>query len=169
MPVSWIPGGDLGTWATLRAMRALVRAGIADRLTVETAQRIVSSCPPRDVVCEALTIRAFLTSNFRFVRDPAQQETLHPARILLEQLARDGVASGDCDDAAILGATLAAAIGFTPYAVVTGYRVPGASFRHVIATVPLDASGSRWVDFDVTRPVGAPPRSPSRWMSWKLT
>lgn len=165
--VQWIPGGDIGTWLTLRKMRQLVRSGVRDTLTVETAHSIVKSCPSRDVRCEAQAIRAFLARSFRFVRDPARQETLRSPRHLLEQLGRDGVVSGDCDDAAILGAGLAAAIGFIPSAVVTGFRHPGASFQHVYAVLPLEPYAPGYVDLDVTRPDGPVPQV-TRALSWKL-
>lgn len=166
--IRWIPGGDAGVWLTLAAMRGLVRAGVADALTIETAQRIVSACPPRDVRCEAATLRAWLAQHFRFVRDPETQETLRSPRRDLDQLARDGVVSGDCDDAAVLGATLGAAIGFRPYAVVTGFKYPGADFRHVFTTLPVDPRLTEWVDLDVTRPDGFVPPPVSRALGWQL-
>lgn len=165
--VSWIPGGDLATWMTLRAMRRLVCEGVADVLTVETAHTIIRACPPRDVRCNALSIRAWLARNFKFVPDPVMQETLRPSRRLLEQFARDGVVSGDCDDAAVLGAALAASVGFIPWAVVAGFRRPGAHFQHVYTVLPMEPYSPGWIDLDVTRPLGvvAPV---TRSMGWKL-
>lgn len=167
MSVQWIPGGDIATWLTLRAMRRLVRAGVSDLLTLETAQAIVRLCPPRDVRCEAEALRGWLARNFRFTRDPALVETLRPPRRLLEQIQRDGVASGDCDDAATLGAALAACIGFVPWAVVTGFRRPGAAFQHVFTVLPLEPYAEGWVDLDITKPQ-QPVAPVSRRMMWKL-
>lgn len=148
-------------------MRRLVRQGVADRLTVESAQAIVRACPQRDARCEALKLRAWLARYFRFVRDPARQETLRPARLLLEQQKRDGVASGDCDDAAVLGASLAASIGFQPFAMVTGRR-PGAPYQHVYSVLPLAPYSSGFVDLDVTRPANMPAPNGARMMGWLL-
>lgn len=164
----WIPGGDFSTWLTLWTMRRLVRQSAADRLTVETAHSIVSSCSPRDRRCELDTLRSWLAGRFRFVRDPAEQETLRPPRALLEQLARDGVVSGDCDDAAILAGALTYALGYRPQAVVTGFRHAGAAFQHVYTVVPVDDDGTEWVDFDVSRPADRPPVTPTRSNSWQL-
>lgn len=149
-------------------MRGLVRAGVADPLTLETAQRIVRTCPPRNAKCEAQTLRSWLAAHFRFVADPISQETLRSPRRDLEQLARDGVISGDCDDATVIAAALAAAIGLRPYAVVTAFRRPGAPFRHVYAVVPVDGTLTEWVDFDVTRPAGIEPPYVSRSLGWQF-
>lgn len=163
-----MPGGDMGVWMALRNIRRYVRDAVADRLVIETAQSIVKGCAQRDDRCEALTLRKWLAKNFRFVRDPVRQETLRSPRAHLEQLKRDGVVSGDCDDAAVLGASLAAALGFEPYAVVTGYRRAGAPFQHIITMLPLDDNSTEWLDLDVTRPAGQAP-AVTRSMSWKLT
>jgi transglutaminase-like putative cysteine protease len=166
--VQWIPGGDAGVWLTLRKMRALVRAAVRDPLTIETAQRIVSASPPRDARAEVTALRAWLAAHFRFVADPISQETLRSPQRALAQYQRDGVVSGDCDDAAVLGAALAAAIGLRPYAVVTGFRRPGAPFKHVYTVVPVDAWLTEWVDLDVTRPAGMTPPVVTRSLGWQF-
>lgn len=87
---------------------------------------------------------------------------------MLRQWQRDGVVSGDCDDAAVLAGALTNAIGFQPQAVVAGFRRPGAAYQHVYTVVPLDPFGSEWIDFDVTRPADLPPQTPTRTMNWQL-
>lgn len=86
---------------------------------------------------------------------------------MIEQLARDGVVSGDCDDATILGAAIAASVGFIPSAMVTGFRRPGASFQHVYAVLPLEPYAAGYIDLDVTRPNGPVP-AVTRIQGWKL-
>lgn len=165
----WYAGGDLGiVLSTLPTIRRLVKEAVSDPLTVLTARGIVGQCPPRDLRCEAQAIRAFLAGHFRFVRDPAQQETLTPPRLMLEQLSRDGVVSGDCDEAATLGAALAAAVGFRPFAMVAGFRRRGAAWQHIFTTLPLDARMQTWVDLDVTRPRDQPRPRTTRYQAFKL-
>lgn len=64
-----------------------------------------------------------------------------------------GYATGDCDDAAILSAALALAMGLPVRWVLLGFS-PGGAYRHVYAEA---CQGGRWVDFDVTKPAQFPP------------
>lgn len=88
---------------------------------------------------------------------------------MLVDIQRNGRTSGDCDEAALLGATLAAAIGFRPQAVVIGFApTPGAAFRHIYTELPLDPFDQQWLDLNVTRPADLPPVPVTRVMRFKL-
>lgn len=98
-------------------------------------------------------IRRWLVQRWRFVRDPPGVELLKSPRVLLREWAAGGYMSGDCDDAAIMGAAVALAAGFPVRFVVLGFRERG-PFAHVYAEA---WDGRRWSDFDITRPAHLPP------------
>lgn len=122
-----IPPGDLGTDCTVAAMKAVIEHAEHSEWTYRAAQRI--SMAHEDLE-HALYV--FLRDARRFVRDPRGIEHVrHPDRFLPAMLAgkRPGM---DCDDLAIIGATLLRALGFTPAVVVLGRRPAPAVFHHVI-------------------------------------
>ncbi len=94
-------------------------------------------------------LRAWIVSRFKFVRDPSGVELLKSPAYMLGEWDRTGRITGDCDDAAILGASLALASGYRVRWVLLGFE-PGAPFKHVFAEA--QKGGGPWVDFDVTKP-----------------
>lgn len=151
--LGWLPDGDAGTVATLKRMAKLARRAQADPLTVETAHRIVSGCTPRDADCYAAAIRRWLTASFVFVPDALDVETVREPHYLLEQLFGWGAGrmSGDCDDAATLGAALGKAIGLDARFHVLGFASMGDAYGHVFAELQ---TGAGWFGLDVTKPRG---------------
>lgn len=114
---------DAGIDQTIAVMRAMIddarrRPGLA-----ALARRLGSP--------EA--IERWLRERVVFQQDPAGQEYLQsPASMLMQANAR-GAAYGDCDDNAMLGASLLAALGYVPVLVVVSKRprVKGGRFQHV--------------------------------------
>ena len=153
-----IPVGDRGTDLTLAAMRKLVNGGLLDPVVRRQASSCISGCHPYRFECHALSIRSWLARVWRFVRDPAGVELIRSPQRLLDGFSRDGYIAGDCDDAAILGASLGKAIGLPARFMVLGFPATKGAFSHVFNEV---WTGRRWLDFDVTRPPGASP-VPSR-------
>lgn len=137
-------------------MRGLVNVSLTDPLVVNTAKEVVAYCPPGDRECQAMAIGRWLGERFRFVRDPLGVELLHEPRYMLQVVGQRAVFSGDCDDAAILGAALAKAVGLRSRFRAIGFQ-PGGPLVHVIADVRTPRG---WVQLDVTRPAqfanGAP-------------
>jgi transglutaminase-like putative cysteine protease len=94
-----------------------------------------------------------MVRRFRFVPDPKGVELLKSPGVMLNEWRLQGFAKGDCDDAAILSASIALAMGLRVRWVVLGFT-PGGPYRHVYAEA---CDGRGWVDFDVTRPMQFPP------------
>jgi transglutaminase-like putative cysteine protease len=163
--LSWIPDGDAGTYSTLARMAQVVNLGQINPLTVDAAHRIVSGCRPRDSGCYAYTIRAWLARWFRFVPDALDVETLRTPDYLLQELATRGAMTGDCDDAAVLGAALGKAVGLPARFVVLGFASAGDAFGHVYAQ--LQTQAGNWVSLDVTKPRG-PLEPPSRTLAYDI-
>lgn len=142
--LSWLPPGDAGTRATLRAMRAEVHAGLLDPAVRTAALGIIRHIPARDGRGHADTLRRWLGERWRFVRDPDGVEYVLTPREQLERLYRVGALEGDCDDAAVLGATLGKVIGLPARFRALAF---GGPYRHVVADLLTPAG---WRDLDVT-------------------
>lgn len=147
----WIPSGDAGTVATVRIMVRLARAGSVHPLVRETASRIVSPVQGRDGAAQARLLRGWLANHVAFLRDPAGAELLHTPVRLLTMVGQGGTIHVDCDDAAILGASMGRAVGLLSRFVVVGFRSPAAPYQHVWAEVANPVGSPRWVELDITR------------------
>ncbi len=146
--VGTIGFGTLGSMQTLQRMRSVVNKSLTDPLVVETARRLVADLHPRDYDAHARAVRGYLAEHLQFARDPRGVEMLSTPRYLLTEIARRYIVQGDCDDAAILGAALAKAIGLKARLVALGFFQKGAPLSHVYAVV----QGRRWHSLDTTRP-----------------
>ena len=89
-------------------MRGIVRAAIRspDMVVRNRALSIVQGLPSKDFNAELFTLWRWVDTEIRFVRDIHGIETLQTPEKTLE------LGAGDCDDHAILTASLALAIGF---------------------------------------------------------
>lgn len=144
-----IPGGDAGTLATLGHMRRLANRGVRDPLTVRVTGTIISGVL-RNPAVHAANLRAWIARRFRFRRDPHGVELVREVREMLTDALRDGVATGDCDDAAVLAAAMGKAVGLKARYVALAFGASGAPFRHVYTEL---WNGRAWVEVDVTRPM----------------
>lgn len=93
-----------------------------------------------------------MVRRFRFVPDPPGVELLKSPHVMLNEWRLSGFAYGDCDDAAILSASVAMAMGLRVRWVLLGFT-PSGPYRHVFAEA---CERGRWVDFDVTKPAQFP-------------
>ena len=102
-------------------------------------------------------IRRWLAAHWRFVSDPVTAELLQDPRTTLRTILEPGgpgEASGDCDDAALLGAALGMAVGLPVRWRVLGFAGNGGTYGHVMGYL---WTGGRWLDLDVTRPLSPLP------------
>lgn len=136
---------------TLRRMAGLVNRDVEHIDLRDAAVSIVDGIDGRDVLGQLAAIDAWLREHTRFLRDPVDDELLQTPRLMLAVIARAGVAPGDCDDVAMLGAALAKAIGIRARFVAESYLGPAAPLQHVY-TVVLSPEG--WRALDVQRPSG---------------
>jgi len=134
-------------------MRGLVHASLAQPLPVETAGVIIG---PYGVECSglrALAIREFLGEYVSFVPDPVGHELLRSPGYLLERIRDVGYASGDCDDVAILGASLGMAVGLPARFVLLGFA-RDLPFTHIYTEL---WTSEGWAELDTTAPDPVPP------------
>src|SRR6266704_712714 len=161
MDIRTIFGGDVGTLQTLGHMRAVVNKSLVDPIVIETARHIVeqAGCLGRNEVCKYQALRQWMEEHLAFLPDPYGVELLATPRYLLDKIGTMGYVSGDCDDAAILGAALGKAVGMKAKFRAYGFLRRGAPFKHV--TTHLLVAG-RWADLDTTRSQRFNPPAPSR-------
>lgn len=152
--LGWIPGGDAGTLATLVQMRALARDGVRDPLVRAVAARFAGYEPAVQVA----TLRSWLAMRWHFAPDPRAHETLVPPGAQLRVEAQTGRLAGDCDDGAILAASLLLALGIPARFVVLGFGPGVPPFQHVFTEAHTP---SGWQELDVTARERKPPTR--RW------
>lgn len=159
----WIGWGDAGVRDTLSLMSSLVEEGLQSFAVIEFARMLAVRAGVRRPIVQALAIQTWLKRVWRFVDDERDADMLADPQTLLAMYDRHGIIAGDCDEAAILGATLARAIGFRAQFIVYGFPSSDPNeadrFSHVFTAVLTD-DGQR-ISLDVTRPRGPVP-APSR-------
>lgn len=146
----WRSPGDRGTAETLHRMRRIARRQSTDLPLVMVARQVVLEAGQRDRPEAVRVIRRWLRRHTKFVPDPVGAEYLVGPRNMLEGVARHGVAAGDCDDVAMLGAALARAVGIPTRLTAVAFD-EDTPYRHVFAEAH---DGDDWREFDVGRPAG---------------
>jgi hypothetical protein len=175
--------GDAGTVQTLAAMQALVDASAQDRRVVNAWKML------REIQAVELGTRAGADSvlppwrlvwqltrhHVRFAADPKRAELIREPLYVLDTLAearervvrskgRDAVYAvpGDCDDRAVLGATLSRLEGYD-VAFVTLSDQPGGAWKHVLWAIRggpvLGTPRDEWYPMD-PQEADAPGRMP---------
>jgi transglutaminase-like putative cysteine protease len=144
----YIPGGIEGVRATLKQMVKIARTflkpsqfdddAIQSLLFVRiTAQRAVHHCAEKDYLAEVKALHKLARDSVRYVRDHLTAETLqYPDKTLQ-------IGSGDCDDKALLMATMAHCIGYPSRFVAIEVNDEG-GFSHVSPQILVDGYG--WVN-----------------------
>lgn len=146
-----IPHGKWGIEATVRRMRRLARGDLRTVLLQDTAADIVRSATSSYEA--AIDVRRFLERHTRFAFDPEGVELIRSPVYMLRAIEIDGVAAGDCDDVAVLGAALGLAAGLPARFVLLGFTQFG-PFEHVYTELITDGGA---VELDTTRPAQLPP------------
>jgi transglutaminase-like putative cysteine protease len=139
-----IPDGENGTRATLKIMRKLVRAGRKNLAVRNMALALTNDLLQKDYLSEIRRVHNFVRDEIRYVRDVNEVETLHTAEKVLEQL------SGDCDDKAILAASLLESIGHPTRFIAAGRGMTRGEFEHVYIETRY---GDKWLSLECTEPV----------------
>jgi transglutaminase-like putative cysteine protease len=117
-------------------LKLMVRLRNGYRVDVDVrrlALQLTASCPPRDSVCEITTLQNWVRDHIRYVRDVRDVETLQTPKLTLQ------MAAGDCDDQAVLLASLLESIGYRTRFEALGVR--GGGYEHVISAVQAGFRG----------------------------
>lgn len=129
--------GIAGTKTTLETMAFFVQRDHSDPFVRALAVEIVRQCPGHGFKCEVESLFRFVRDFITYRRDPYDCEMVQDARRCVFNRA------GDCDDKAILFATLAASVGHrVRFGLLSNKRD---DYSHVF--VELYANG-KWIPFD---------------------
>lgn len=117
-------------------MRSLARERSTDPLVRQLALKILEEggVGSHDFVKEATALGEFVQKYVRYVRDPDGVEQLHDPTYLIRKI-QAGVAQGDCDDQALLLATLLLSIGAQPFFAIVRYKDVTGPFNHIYTVV----------------------------------
>jgi transglutaminase-like putative cysteine protease len=114
---------------------------------LDAAKRIIRSAGGKDRRAQSHAIGSWVRSSLRFVRDPYGVETIHTPLFMLDRIHSVGLFEADCDDYAVLSASLAKAVGLRTKFIILGFVSKGAPWAHVY-TIAETPQG--WVSFDHT-------------------
>jgi transglutaminase-like putative cysteine protease len=138
-----IPDGPAGIKETLEAMRQLVYDGKVRPYIRIFAARLVHHLPSKDARGEIFACWRFVKNNIRFLSDIHDVETLQtPVNTLIWRY-------GDCDDHAVLLASLLGAIGYRTRFVAVGFQ-PNV-YVHVYCEAEF--SPNAWIALETTEDV----------------
>lgn len=123
-------------------MSRLARDGKKSLAVIDRASKVTQSCGAKDIACRIGAIHRFVQGQIRYQLDPVDVELLQSPDKTLERMA------GDCDDQAVLVASLLMAIGIPARFVAIGFE-PNV-YEHVYAEAKC---GTRWISIETTEPV----------------
>lgn len=147
----WTFATNTSAAATMRRMANSVRDCLArSRFVVQTANDVVANVAPRDVYGQIQAITHWLDAHFRYLSDPVGVELLRDPNGCLVEIQQKGFTQGDCDEAAMLAATLGMANGIPARFRALGFYTRNAPYSHVIGD--LLGPGGRWIPIDITKP-----------------
>lgn len=131
-----IPDFAAGNYATVNVMRGAARGRAGHPRIRQLALRILSHAKVKshNFVDEAKALARFVQENVRYVRDPNGIEQLHDPVYMVEQIIK-GTAQGDCDDQALLLASLLLSVGHQPYFAIVKYGKDMGAYNHIYTVV----------------------------------
>jgi len=134
-----IPGGNAGVRATLKRMAQLVNEGKKNYEIRALTLSLVKHLPAKNWLAEVQAIFSYVKNNIRYVRDIDGIETIATPEKTLE------IGQGDCDDSAVLIATMLQSIGHPARFIAAGFNGNGLSHVYVETLI-----GNRWIPLEVT-------------------
>jgi hypothetical protein len=139
--LSLIPSGRAGVVETLKVMSRLVRDGKKNLTIRLAAVSLLRECNQKNYSCEVKILHGFVRDFIRYVQDIRDVETIATPEKTLE------FAAGDCDDKAVLLASMLESIGHPTRFVAIGFA-PGV-FVHVYVETKI---GESWIPLETTEP-----------------
>ena len=160
----WSFGTNESALSTMRKMAQRVRETLrTSRYAIDVSNNVVSHTVPRDRVSQIRAISDYVSRRFRFVPDPIGVELLRDPTEMIFAMQQRGYTQGDCDDAAMVIATLGMANGIPARFRALAFYSPDAPYTHVIAD--LCAVSGRWFPLDVTKPQRFDAPEPTRTLT----
>lgn len=139
--IAEIPEGPEGVRATLQIMRGIKNAYKKSPWVRNFANSLTLNLPQKSYFRQVERLFSFVQNQIRYVHDIAGVEMVQTPEVTLTRR------SGDCDDKAVLLATLLESIGHPSRFVAVGFK-PG-KFSHVYVETKV---GNAWIALDATEP-----------------
>jgi transglutaminase-like putative cysteine protease len=146
-----IPNGEAGAAVTMKAMRQLVKDAVRDpsQKIRELALQIVGNAGYMD---QARRLQQWVQQNIRYIQDPPDVELVQTPQYTVQQQA------GDCDDQAVLLASLLMTTGHPAQFIAVGMH--GQPLSHVLVQTLI---GTDWLGAETIIP------KPLGWMPGVIT
>jgi len=121
-----------GNIQTIKFMKGTARVRANDPLIRKLALNILDyyGVASNYFIDESMAVGDYVKNKVRYVRDPLDVEYLADPIDLVKQI-QGGTAQGDCDDMALLTATLLLSIGHQPYFRAVRYDDQGGPYNHI--------------------------------------
>lgn len=168
-----VPSREI-TEDTLDAMREIVMSTKRSLLVKLFADTLKARWNGRNPYTDAGLIYDFIVKNLRFERDPRGVEVLRHPDMHLDRILRangvdlgEPVTRGDCDENAMLGASLAMAMGHAPVFIVMKQRAD-VPWHHVFFGIKLADGAILPVDPQLRRQPGVWPDDAAAWASYDI-
>ena len=132
-------------------VRAMIDAIVGPRGEQSTLVRgvkdhIIREVQPKDYYSEILAVRYFVHEKCKYSNDALGVEQVQDAERMCDQIVKFGKVIGDCDDCAVLMATLCRQLGREVEIIIVGFGRQG-SYSHVFVRVKEPKSG-KWIVLD---------------------
>lgn len=127
-----LPDGQFGNIETIKFMKQVARLRSGHPLIRKFALNILQDyqVPSNNYLDEARAIGDYVKKRVRYVRDPDDIEYLQDPLDLIQQM-KNNEAQGDCDDMALLIASLLLSIGHQPSFGAVRYRNTTGPYNHI--------------------------------------
>lgn len=159
--------GDLFTEKVVKEMIKIVKNEARNPEIREFALSLVARCKEKDEKCEIFSIANFIQSHMRYIRDIRGVETISTPSYHINKIKKYGFSQGDCDDFALLTATLLFSIGYKVSFITTAEK--SKYYEHIFCKV-YD-SNNNFYYLDLTRknlPVGTTKRFVKKYKEWLI-
>lgn len=130
-------------------------------------ESVVKGLQPKDYLGEILAIRYACAEKCRYLNDPLTTEWVKDPERIVEEIEAHGVSNVDCDEIALICATMLRQVGREVEFITIGFGAPG-SYSHVFVRVKEPKTG-QWIVCD---PVAGTTEESmllrvSTWQAWR--
>lgn len=123
----------------------MARARRDDRQVRALAVRLTDGCRRGDVQCQMHRVLRFARGSMRYLPDPRGGELIHDPLDTIKRVQEYGLASGDCDDGAVLVASMLESIGVATRLRAVSTRKDG-RLHHVAVEARHPSGFWIWLD-----------------------
>jgi hypothetical protein len=129
--------GIRGNLDTIEVMKKMAREYSRHDLVKRLATNILhfNNIPSHHYLSEARAIGEFVKGHIRYVKDPVGTESLQAPDMMIRMMKDVGYSMGDCDDMALLIASLLMSVGIRPHFRAVKYRQDSPNYNHIYVVV----------------------------------